>query len=92
MTDHAHTLLILTGEESRIMRETPNPKAWSYSLKHEVERWRPGTYVKDDAFRIAARQLGFGDGKYYRMRLKPRNRLGHMKHGETLYIPWGSEK
>lgn len=70
-------------------RKTVNPKAFAYQLKHEVERWRPGNYVTEAAFRIAARSLGYGDGPVYRMRLRPRNRDYIVRRGESYFVPWG---
>lgn len=69
-------------------RKTVNPKAFAYQLKHEVERWRPGNYVTESAFRIAAKELGFGEGPVYRMRLKPRNRDYLVRRGESFFVPW----
>lgn len=68
-------------------RKTMNPKAFAYALKHEVERWRPNTYVTESAFRIAALSLGYGDGPVYRMRLRPRNRGYVVRRGESFFLP-----
>ena len=71
-------------------RITPNPRAFPYHLKHEVERWQgPGhLYIPESAFLEAAMRAGF-ELKLgcYRMALRPRSR-GVLDYGPTKRIPW----